>query len=59
MRLQRMIEGPRVIGFQDAARVLDGPPGFRARRSSSTPLLTPVGGGLLLGPPGIETHALV
>src|SRR6266849_10287524 len=46
-----MIEGPRVIGFHDTARVLDRPPGFRARRSSSTLLLTPVGstgGGLLL-----------
>jgi hypothetical protein len=34
-----------------AQGVLDGPPGFRARRSLSTLLLTPVGstgGGLLL-----------
>ncbi len=46
-----MIEGPSRNGFYDAARVLDGPPGFRARRSSSTLLPTPVGstgGGLLL-----------
>jgi len=60
MRLHRMIEGPGVIGFQDAARVLDGPLGFRARRSSSTPLLTPVGstgGGLLLGPRALK-HTL-
>jgi hypothetical protein len=53
-----MIEGPSRIGFHDAARVLDGPPGFRGRRSSSTLLLTPVGstgGGLLFVGPGIET----
>jgi hypothetical protein len=53
-----MIEGPRVIGFHDTARALDGPPSFRVRRSSSTLLLTPVsstGGGLLFVGPGIET----
>jgi len=52
-----MIEGPHVIGFHDATRVLDGPPGFRARRSSSTLLLTPVGstgGGLLLVAPALK-----